>query len=187
MINSFPAFKKVTTPCWLILFYFLSTANFTYAQQAKDTNWDSWMFLLGDWVGEGGGGPGQGGGEFSFSYDLQRRVLIRKNFAEYPAAEDRPAFRHDDLMIIFQESDETKAIYFDNEGHVINYTVSFSGDKDTITFLGEVKPSAPTFRLSYIKVKNETVKILFEIAPPGKPEAFSKYIEASANKIKLIK
>ncbi len=145
-------------------------------------NWDSWKFLIGEWVGEGGGNPGQGTGGFTFYPDLQNRILIRKNFANYPPTNNNPAFRHDDLMIIYQENDSTKAIYFDNEGHVINYSISFSENKETIVFLGEVKLNSPTFRMTYIKIKEDKVKILFEIAPPGNANAFSLYIEAYANK-----
>jgi hypothetical protein len=162
----------------LILF-----TSFLSAQQLKNTpNWDSYHFLIGEWVGEGGGDPGQGAGDFSFSFDLQNRIIIRKSFAEYPAVKDQPAFRHDDLMVMSQENNSTRAMYWDNEGHVINYTVEFSKDTNSVIFLSELVPSAPHFRLTCTKSENNTVKILFEIAPPGKPDSFTKYIEATAHR-----
>lgn len=146
-------------------------------------NWDPWQFLLGEWVGEGGGGPAQGSGGFTFSSDLQQRILVRRNYANYPATTDRPAYAHEDLMLIYQQPGApTRAIYFDNEGHVINYAVTFFQDGDIITFLGEIQPSAPRFRFTYTKLGPGSVGIAFEIAPPGKPEEFAPYIRATAQR-----
>jgi len=154
------------------------------AQPAKKAvSWDDWQFLLGEWIGERGGQPGQGIGTFAFSLELQNTILVRKNHAEYPATKDRPAFSHDDLMVVHQEAGKpTQAIYFDNEGHVINYTVGFSEDKNGVTFLSELMPSAPRFKLTYTKGEKDTVLIKFEIASPGKPEEFSPYLEAKAKR-----
>ena len=111
-------------------------------------------------------------------------MLVRRNRADYPAAAGRPAFSHDDLMIVYQEPEakRTRAVYFDNEGHVIHYTAEFSSDQKTLTFLGDMSPGQPRFRLTYTKAGAGAVKIKFEIAPPGKPEAFAAYIEAAARK-----
>src|SRR5690349_5925928 len=86
------------------------------------------QFLLGEWIGEGGGGPGEGSGAFAFARELQGKVLVRTNYAEYPASAERPAFRHDDLMIVYTDppSGRPHAIYFDSEGHVIEYAVEES-------------------------------------------------------------
>src|SRR5215471_4207766 len=82
------AMKKVI----LCLFLVLSSLSVT-AQQAQQTiNWDSLKFLMGNWVGEGSQETGQGGsGYCSFEPDLQGKVLLRKNHAEYPPTGDRPA------------------------------------------------------------------------------------------------
>ncbi len=66
----------------------------TLQAQAKDDPWDPFRFLIGDWVGEGK--EGQGSGYFSLTPDLQGKVLVRKNHAELPAANGRPAAAHDD-------------------------------------------------------------------------------------------
>src|SRR5689334_13849574 len=66
--------------------------------------WEPFEFLIGTWTGEGGGGPGEGTGGFSFQYELDGKVLVRKNRAEYPKTKDRPAASHEDLMIIYHES-----------------------------------------------------------------------------------
>jgi hypothetical protein len=146
--------------------------------------WEPYRFLIGEWVGEGSGQPGKGGGAFSFTLDLQDKVLVRKNHSEYPAAPGRPAVAHDDLMVIYRAAagGPMKAIYFDSEDHVIHYTATIAADRRTITFLSDAVSSGPRFRLSYTKGENETVGIKFEIAPPGKPDAFKTYLEGSARR-----
>jgi len=153
-------------------------------QGAKPVNWDSYRFLFGEWVGEGGGDPGQGVGGFTFSLDLQNTILVRKNYADYPAMKDRAAFSHNDLMVVYKEGENTRAIYFDNEQHVINYTVTISKDSNSVVFLSDVIASAPRFRLTNTKTGNDSMKITFEFAPPGKPEAFARYIDANARRKK---
>src|SRR6516225_7876725 len=115
---------------------------------AGDDPWAQYRFLVGEWVGEGSGDPGQGSGGFSVAPDLQGKVLIRRNRADYPAGKGKPAFTHEDLMVIYREAGakNPEAIYFDNEGHVIRYHLSFSEDQKTLTFLSDVLPSAPRFR-----------------------------------------
>lgn len=155
------------------------------APQASNPNrWRAWQFLLGEWIGEGTGAPGEGSGGFSFTLDLQGQILVRRNHAAYPASKDRPAYSHDDLMVVYAESggEPSRAIYFDNEGHVIHYTALFSDGGKTLTFLSDAAPAAPRFRLTYTKVDDNSVSIKFEIAPPGKPEAFATYIQASARR-----
>ncbi len=108
---------------------------------------------------------------------------MRKNFADYPATKDRPAFRHDDLMIVYQEPGRsTKAMYLDNEGHVIHYTVGFSKDSNSVVFVSAPSSSEPRYRLTNTKAGDDKITIAFEIAPPGKPNAFQQYIKASARK-----
>ena len=162
----------------------LIPSDVIYSQQAtKAANWDAWQFLVGEWVGDGSGSPGQGEGGFTFSLDLQNRVLMRHNYAVYPATKDRPAFRHDDLMIVYQEPGKpTQANYFDNEGHVIQYSVEFSKDSNSVVFVSAPTISEPRYRLTNTKVGKDSITITFEIAPPGKPDAFSEYIKAAAHK-----
>jgi hypothetical protein len=152
--------------------------------QETTSGWGLFEYLLGDWVGEGGGQPGQGTGEFSFLPGLQNRILVRKSYAAYLPTKDRPASQHDDLTVIYKESDgaSLRAIYFDNEGHVINYSITFSSDQKTIEFVSDALPLSPRFRLTYVKTGSNTLTLRFEIAPPGKPDSFSTYIEAKAKR-----
>ena len=168
----------------LLLAFLVMAGGRAVAQQPNASAWDSWRPLLGNWTGEGGGQPGQASaGGFSFDFDLQRKVLVRRNFSEYPATASKPASRHDDLMVIYQEPDKgTRAVYFDNEGHVIHYSASLSEDKKTITFLSDAVPTAPRFRLIYSLLKDGALSLEFDIAPPGKPDSFSKYVEGKARR-----
>src|SRR5437016_11763920 len=56
------------------------------AQPAAIT-WDRWRPLVGHWQAAGKGTPGEGG--FSFAFDLQNKVLVRKSHSDYPAAKGR--------------------------------------------------------------------------------------------------
>jgi hypothetical protein len=140
--------------------------------------------LVGTWTGEGSGDPGLGTGGFSFAWDLQNRILVRKSHADYPATKDRPAFSHQDLMVVYQdpETREREAVYFDNEGHVIRYTVSVSPDAKSILFLSELRPSTPRYRLTYTMTGTDKVEMTFEIAPADKPDSFNTYIKAGARR-----
>ena len=148
----------------------------TAAPAAERGGWDSLRFLLGEW--EAAPRADQSTGRFSFSIDLGGALLVRRNHAEYPAREGRPASTHDDQMYIYREGDtpSLRAIYFDTEGHVIHYATERLADGQ-VTFVSDATPGAPRFRLSYTKTADGKLNGSFEIAPPGKPDAFSKYLE----------
>ena len=150
------------------------------AQERPSPDWSRYDFLAGEWIAEAA--PAEPTGGFTWAYDLRRTILVRRNTAVYAATKDRPAFTHNDLMILYQEAGKTRAVYFDNERHVINYTVSIAEDSSAVVFISDPSPSAPRFRLTHSRQGTDRVAILFEIAPPGKPEAFAKYIEAFAHR-----
>jgi hypothetical protein len=151
-----------------------------HAQPVKqDPRWAPLAFLIGEWTGEGGGGPGQGSGEFSFHLDLGGAILVRKNVSHYPATKDKPAYSHTDLMIV----DSTlRAIYFDEEGHTIQYAVEPSADGNSVQFLSDTRASEPRYRLTYRKTGDDRAAIRFEIALAEHPDEFSTYIEATARR-----
>ena len=150
------------------------------AEGAKSASLDPLSFLLGDWEATGQGQPGQGTGRSVFHQDLQQRVMIRNSFAEYPATADRPASRHDDLMVIYADGAALKADYYDSEGHVIRYAVA-NPSADAAVFTSDLKPGAPRYRLSYV-LKGDVLEGTFEIAPPGKPDAFQRYLAWQSHK-----
>jgi hypothetical protein len=121
--------------------------------QAADP-WTPLQMLTGEWVADGPGAC-------SFTFDLQRKVLVRKSYAEIAAS------RHEDLMVVYLEKG-LKAIYFDNEDHVIHYTVE--PGPDSVRFVNE------QYRLTYRK-DGDKLLMDFDIAPPGKP--FANYLHAT--------
>jgi hypothetical protein len=147
----------------------------------QDMKWSKWEWLNGKWKGQGNGQPGQGAGTFSFAFDLDKNIIVRKSHSEYPASENKPAIIHDDLMIVYMDfyDSPTKAIYFDNEGHTINYTISYP--ENSIIFTSEKIPDAPVFRLTYTLLDNGTVNTKFETSQDG--ENFTTYIEGISEKI----
>jgi hypothetical protein len=132
-------------------------------------------FLVGEWKGEGDGKPGQSAGTSSFRFDLEGKVLLRRNQADSAPASGKPAFHHEDLMTVFVEGGQLKAFYLDNEDHVIRYLVALV--PGGVAFTSELGPG-PCFRLTYRRKTEFLVAVRFEFAPPGRPEAFSTYLEA---------
>jgi hypothetical protein len=163
----------------------LVIATSASAATRDDDAWKPYRFLVGEWTGEGGGEPGKGPGRFTFAWDLKEKVLVRRNRADYPAAQGRPALSHEDLMVIFQAGPKgpIKAIYFDSEGHVIGYAVTCSEDGEALTFLSDAVRGGPRFRLTYTKHGDDAMGIKFEIAPSGKPDGFKTYLEGSARRV----
>ncbi|PYJ90644.1 MAG: hypothetical protein DME70_00155 [Verrucomicrobia bacterium] len=158
---------------------------FSAIAEPAGATWDQMRPLVGQWKASGTGSPGQGEGKFAFAFDLQNKVLVRKSHTDYPAVQGRPAFAHDDLMVVYldERSHKFRADYFDNEGHVIRYTADSSQDGRTITFLSDAAPSQPRFRLTYTGQGSDKLDIKFEIAMPDAPDKFKVYVEGSANKI----
>lgn len=108
---------------------------------------------------------------------------MRKSYAEYPATDERPASRHDDLMIVYADAEgRLRADYFDSEGHVIRYAIHAGGD--SAEFVSDAVAGAPRFRLTYTKSGPEQLSLKFEIAPPGKPDSLKTYIDATLRRQK---
>jgi len=147
-------------------------------------DWEAWKYLLGEWEGGHDGDPGQGYGRFSFSFELDEHILVRRNRTVFPATKERAGYAHNDLLIIYTEfAAARRAIYFDNEEHVIHYKADVSSDQNTITLESDPTPSAPQFRFTYIKTGKDTLEARFEMAPAGAPGAFAMYLEGTARRI----
>lgn len=133
--------------------------------------------LLGDWAGEGRGVPGSGGGTASFRFDLEKHVLVRRSQSDFPAAEGRPATHHEDLMVVSAgpSPDTANAVYFDNEGHVISYQASWSADGKVLTFVSPRSGNSPSFRLVYTVLAEDTMKVTFGMAQPGRDD-YAEYV-----------
>ncbi len=147
-------------------------------------SWNGWDFVLGTWDGEGGGQPGQGTGGFTFAPELDGRILVRRSFTEFPPSEGRPGFRHDDLIIVDRDAQgTTRATYWDNEGHRIDYEVTVSENPRTITFQTHGKPGAERIRFIYWDRRPGRLEFTFDIAPPGASE-FTTHVRGTARRVK---
>ena len=149
--------------------------------------WKDLRFLIGEWSGAGGGAAtGQGMGTYTFLSELDGKVLVRRSSADYPAANGRPAIHHVDVMTVYFESEgkAPEAIYFDNEGHVIHYAVETDAAGKVARFVSPEQAGQPRFRLTYRETAPGVVAGQFEVAPPGKPAAFTGYQEWSAQRKK---
>jgi len=168
---------KVKLILIIILFGIFTTS---FGQQIP--GWDKWNWLIGEWIGEGTGTPGRGGGFFAFSLDLDKKILVRKSHSEYPAAENKSRVIHDDLMIVYPDysGNPSSAIYFDNEGHTINYSIAYTNRSIVLTS-GKI-PNIPVFRLTYTMLDYETVNTKFEMSKDG--ENFTTYVEGKSFKTK---
>jgi hypothetical protein len=133
------------------------------AQNAETPSWKKLEFLLGKWAGAAGKKDtplGAGQGTFSFELQLEKKIVVRHNNAAYDSG-----VRHEDLLIVYMESGAPHAIYFDSEGHVIRYAVSFPA-ANSVVFESDGTQPGPRYRLSYA-LRKESLDGKFEVAPPG--------------------
>src|SRR5690349_8921140 len=100
--------------------FVVASSSIAFAQPAPlpMPDWSAWQPLVGHWVADPS--PDGAVGSFSFTSELQSRVLMRKNVADYP----KTKVHHEDLMVVYKGETLTRADYWDNEGHVIRYTVT---------------------------------------------------------------
>ncbi len=110
--------------------------------------WSKLEFVLGNWVGVAGENDtqlGAGQGAFSFLADLNQKIIVRRNTAAYDSG-----VHHDDLMIIYLDAPDStaRAIYFDSEGHVIRYNLTFPAP-NRVVFESEASQPGPRYRLTY--------------------------------------
>jgi hypothetical protein len=140
-----------------------------------------WRVLIGDWAGDGGGEPGNATGRTSYRFEVGERAIVRRNRADVAASAGRPASVHEDLLVIHAgtKPGETRALYVDNEDHVIHYSAAWSADGKTLTFVSDVMPAAPRFRMT-CRIQSADEHVLdFDIAPPGSPDGFKPYVSGT--------
>jgi hypothetical protein len=131
-------------------------------------------FLVGDWTDEsrtGEPGTATGGGE-SWRVDLAGQVLIRMGWCEFPATSKRGAYRHEDLLILFPEGEETiRGIFWDNEGHTIHYpNVTLLPEGKGILLSSDRAVPGPRQQLMYNFDGPDRLTATFSLLLPGAPD-----------------
>jgi len=156
-------------PLDLILTLALLVALPMVARGAAPDPWSRWRFLIGEWTDAGTGDPGGGNGGSTFALELDGKILVRHNRADYPATPDRPAVAHRDLLIVYPGACDSlfRASYFDNEGHVIQYRVLVPAAGGRAIFDSEGPEPGPRFRLTYETQADGGIAVAFFTAPPG--------------------
>jgi hypothetical protein len=140
-------------------------------------------FLEGTWEAhtQSGSANAQANGTYTFKLELKRHVLARYSVpvgCKGPKAFD---CEHGDLLYVYQEAggQPLKAIYFDNEGHVIHYAVS-TPESNTAIFVSEASGSGPQFQLVY-QLKEAVMSGKFQMRMPGQAE-WKSYLEWSGSR-----
>jgi hypothetical protein len=142
--------------------------------------WAKLNFLIGEWTGVGSGAPGEATGGTTFAFGLDKSILARTNRAQYPPQPgQKTGLLHEDLMYVYFDagSDAPRAVYFDNEKHVIHYLVAFPSKPDAVAFESDPAAKGPRYRMTYELNADKTLKTVFFIAPPGRD--FKPYVEGT--------
>ena len=157
------------TPASLVLALALLVALPAVARGAAPDPWARWRFLLGEWMDAGAGDPSAVRGGSTFALELDGKILVRHSRADYPAEPDRPAVAHRDLLIVYPGVSDSlfRAIYFDNEGHVIPYRVLAPAPGGCAIFDSDGPEPGPRFRLTYDTQAGGGLAVAFFRAPPG--------------------
>ena len=134
---------------------FMGFLNTGFGQQSSKS--DKWNWLIGDWKDGGSSQAGNESTTFSFTFDLDKKIIVRKSNTQYSDKKANQKSIRQDLMIIYpdQSGKSDKAICFDNEGHIINYRISFEGK--SIIFLNYDKGNSPVYRLTYTRLDGEII------------------------------
>jgi hypothetical protein len=155
------------------------TPSQTPAQPADP--WQSLSFLQGSWEARtGAGSSAKVVGVYTFAKELKGHILSLHGVVADCTGPDSFDCQHSDLLYLYLDApgQPLKAIYFDNEGHVIHYGISLP-DPMTIVFLSEPGPG-PRYRLTYHR-DGSMMFGKFQMQPPGQ-DTWTSYLEWSGAK-----
>ena len=145
--------------------------------------WQSLRFLIGTWLAktQGGTADATATGTYTFRLELRDHVLARHTASTGCKGPTDFDCEHGDILYVYPDlpGKGLKAIYFDNEGHVIHYAVtsSFPG---SVIFLSDPSVPGPQFRLAY-ELTDRVLYGKFQLRMPGQND-FKSYLEWSGPK-----
>jgi len=166
------------SPAYMAVLLLLSLAPAGLAQSQRDP-FSPLSFLLGTWDAKTVNNPAVNAiGNYTFRTELNGHILARLTIADPSKCKGPADFNceHGDLLYIYSElpGQVLRAIYFDNEGHVIHYTVT-TPTATSAEFLSDAASPGPQFRLFY-ELKSGTMNGKFQIRMPGQQE-WKSYLE----------
>lgn len=146
--------------------------------------WDGVRFLEGSWEAKtaaGGSGP-EVLGTYVFRKELGGHVLARHSSSDACKGPADFDCDHHDLLYIYEDAagQPLKAIYFDNEGHVLHYDVTTPSATKAV-FLTSASVPGPQFRLVY-ELKGGVMSGEFAMHMPGQAE-WKAYLKWSGTKM----
>ena len=151
------------------------------AAQTKPDPFAAIQFLTGTWEAKGSGPGGVSPtGTYTFAPDLKNHLLSR--FATTDKGCKGPVSfdcDHGDMLYIYPEAGSLRAIYFDNEGHVLHYAVT-TPTPTSVLFLSDAAQPGPQFRLTY-ELKSGVMYGKFQMHMPGSPD-WTTYLDWSGAK-----
>jgi hypothetical protein len=165
-----------------LLPFFLAVPLCAQSVPSGANQWSTLSFLEGTWDAKATGNGGAAAmGSYIFRLELRDHILARHgnlNQCKGPSTFDCD---HGDLLYIYRDAltQPLKAIYFDNEGHVIHYDVSTPSPTSAV-FLSDNSQPGPQFRLAY-ELKGQVMHGTFQIRMPGQQE-WKSYLEWSGGK-----
>jgi hypothetical protein len=120
-------------------------------------------------------------GAYTFKKELGGHILARYSSSAGCVGPADSDCKHGDLLYVYQDpvNRALKAIYFDNEGHVIHYDVSTPGPARAV-FISDATAPGAQYRLTY-ELKGAVMQGRFQIRQQGEAEWVS-YLEWSGAK-----
>jgi hypothetical protein len=137
----------------------------------------SLSFLLGTWEARTVNNPAvTASGAYTFRAELSGHILARHTMVGGCKGPDDFNCQHGDLLYIYTDGPDQplRAIYFDNEGHVIHFGVT-APTPTSAEFLSDRDRPGPQFRLFY-ELKEHAMSGKFQIRMPGQQD-WKSYLE----------
>jgi hypothetical protein len=165
----------------------LLSASCLYGQtavRASDGPWSALSFLEGTWEAKtqaGGAAGANAAGTYTFTKELGGHILARHSSSTACKGPSDFDCAHRDILYVYQDTpgQPLKAIYFDDEGHVIHYSVSTPSSTSAV-FISDPSIPGPQFRLVY-ELKGAVMSGKFQMHMPGQTE-WTSYLQWSGAK-----
>jgi hypothetical protein len=166
--------------CFLPLL--LAAPLFAQIVPSGTNQWSALSFLEGTWDAKATGNGGAAAiGSYTFRLELRDHIFVRHGDLSQCKGPSTLDCDHGDLLYIYRDAptQPLKAIYFDNEGHVIHYDVS-TPSPTSVVLLSDSSQPGPQFRLAY-ELKGQIMYGTFQMRMPGQQE-WKSYLDWSGGK-----